>query len=72
MTKIYAVGAAFYDRGGWSKIYTYKSTIPIQEGSTVIVPYGQFYKLAKVCEVREDYEFRNDINYKHIHSVIDL
>ena len=63
-----AVSVSFNNRGVWSKGYTYKSKIPVNKDDLVIVPVGNHWSVGKVRSVKESYDFKSGIEYKHIHS----
>jgi hypothetical protein len=67
MTAIRAIRVKFFERGAWSaKSYTYKSTIPYEEGDAVIVPVGEWYAVARVVSVHTNYEWKEGIKYSTI------
>ena len=48
MHAIYTVKVAFFEKGYWSKAYTYLSTAPLAVGDAVVVPTGEWYGVGKV------------------------
>lgn len=66
LEQIYAVHVVFFERGYWSKAYTYKSEMPYAIGEVVVVPTNEFYSVGKVTGSEKGYKFKEGINYKFI------
>jgi hypothetical protein len=69
-----AIQVVFNERGYWSKPYTYKyeKEPSISKGDIVVVPVNDFYSVGKVLDVINDYNFKDNINYKHIVQKLQL
>lgn len=67
---VYAVHVTFFERGYWSKSYTYKSTVPYDLGAIVLVPANDFYSIGKVTGSEKGYKFKENINYKFVNQEI--
>lgn len=68
----YAVHVVFFERGYWSKAYTYKSDIAYAIGDIVIVPTNDFYSVGKVTGSEKGYKFKSDIKYKSIIQKVSI
>ena len=66
----YAIHVTFFERGYWSKSYTYKSKNPYLIGDIVIVPANDFYAVGKVTGAEKGYNFKENINYKFVIQAI--
>lgn len=65
----YGIKVKFFDRGVWSKPYTYLHHSYIEKGTPVIVQNGLFYSVGEVVESIENYEQKSGIVYKKIFKV---
>lgn len=62
----YGVVVQYWDMGGWSKGYTYRSRVPFNKGDIVVVPVKNFWACARVHSCTENYFFQPAINYKEV------
>jgi hypothetical protein len=69
----FAVSVCFYDRGYWSKPYTYLHSAPVRPGDVVLVPKDRFYSVgkAKDCTDAAALQRLPGVKYKSIARVIE-
>ena len=62
-----AVRVRFKEHGRWSlKSYTYKSMFRPEVGDKVVVPTNDWFSVGEVTAVFDEYEYKPNINYKHL------
>lgn len=69
---MYGIQVVFNERGYWSKAYTYKSEKAYDKNTVVLVPTNNFYSVGKVISSIENYNFKDDINYKQVLKEIEI
>lgn len=67
----YAIGVRFYDRGYWSKSYTYLWHEPVKPGALALVPKDKFYSVGKVVSCTQEFVKNPLIRYKNLATVIE-
>jgi hypothetical protein len=66
---IYGIRVKFGEND--NRVYTYKSDLPINKNTFVIVPTLDAFKLAVVVECIPDYTFKEDkVTYKYIAKIL--
>jgi hypothetical protein len=68
----FGISVVFYERGYWSKAYTFLSETPIEKGAKVLVPAGRWYGVAKVVSCTENPVLNPEITYKSVIEVLKL
>lgn len=70
---MYAIGVSFCERGVFSKPYTYKSDVPYDRDSVVLVPAGKFYSVGKVtsCVEAAKHKFLDNVTYKFVVACVN-
>jgi len=68
---MYAISVSFYERGYWSRSYTYLWHEPVNPGSVALVPKDAFYSVAKVIGCTDRFTKDPKINYKKLSAVVE-